>query len=112
MLCVNLNLLAVEIEFDAIVMLDWVSSNDNSNLLRVSLIMDCKTLINQIPRVGMKHYYRKTNKCTDTLVKMGTGSNQELLLFDILSVDLFMLLFYDFAGMYYERPWSLYIDIV
>lgn len=104
MLCVNLNLLAVEIEFDAIVMLGWVSSNDSRNLLHVSLIMNYKTLINQIPQVGMKHYYRKTNKCTDASVKMGAGSNQELLLFDILSMDLFMLLFYDFAGMYYERP--------
>ena len=111
MLCVNLNLLAVEIKFDAIVMLGLVSSHYSSNLHHASLIMDCKPLINQIPQVRMKHCYRKANKYTDALARMGASSNQEFLLFDCPSVDLFMLLFYDSASMYYERPWSLYIDI-
>lgn len=100
MLYVNLNLLAVEIEFDGIIMFGWVSGNDNSNLHHASLIMDCRTLINQ----RMKHCYCEANKCVDALARVGVGSNQELLLVDSLSVDISMLLFYDFAGMYYERP--------
>ena len=49
MLCVNLNLLAVEIEVDARVSLGWMMEEYNYNLHHASLIMDCRTLINQIP---------------------------------------------------------------
>ena len=104
MLCVNLNLLAVEIKFDAIIMLGLVSSHYSSNLHHASLIMDCKPLINQIPQVRMKHCYHEANKYANALVRMGVNSEQEFLLFDNPLADLSMLLFYDSANMYYERP--------
>ena len=49
--CISLNLLAVEIEFDAKVVLGWVTKEFNSNLHHASLILVCRTLINQIPQV-------------------------------------------------------------
>ena len=42
MLCVSLNLLAVEIELDAKIVLGWVFEDFNSNLHHASLIMDCR----------------------------------------------------------------------
>ena len=44
MSCVSLNLLAVEIELDAKIVLGWVSKDFNSNLHYASLIMDCRLL--------------------------------------------------------------------
>lgn len=42
MFCVSLNLLIVEIELDAKIVLDWVSEDFNSNLHHAYLIMDCR----------------------------------------------------------------------
>ena len=39
---VSLNLLAVEIELDAKIVLSWVFEDFNSNLHHASLIMDCR----------------------------------------------------------------------
>lgn len=44
-LCISLNLLAVEIELDAKVVLGWITKEFNSNLHHVSFIWDCRTLI-------------------------------------------------------------------
>lgn len=110
MLYVNLNLSVVEIEFNAIIILGWVSSNHGSNSHHFSLILDCRTYTNQILQVNMKQFYHEANKCVDALTRMGADSNQDLLLFDSSPVDLSMLLFYDSTGMYYKRPQSLYVD--
>ena len=64
-LYINLNLLAVELELDANVVLGWVSGSFNSNLYHASLIIDYRTLINLISQVKMKHCFREVNKCTD-----------------------------------------------
>ena len=82
----------------------WVSNNDSSNLHHASLIINYKTLINQIPQVRMKHCYHETNKYANALVRMGANSEQEFLLFDNPLADFSMSLFYDSANMYYERP--------
>ena len=70
MLYVNLNLLVVEIEFDAIITLGSVSCNHSSNSHHFSLIMDCRTHINQIPQMNC---YCETNKCADVLARMGAS---------------------------------------
>lgn len=83
-LCINLNLLAVELELDANVMLGWVSGNFNSNLDHASLIMNYRTLINQIPQVKMKHCFHEANKCADFLARKGLSSSHDLLHFNSL----------------------------
>ena len=64
-LYINLNLLAVELELDANVVLGWVSGSFNSNLHHASLIIDYRTLINLIFQVKMKHCFHEVNKCMD-----------------------------------------------
>ena len=80
-LCVNLNLLAIEIEVDVRVILEWVTEEFNSNLYHTSLIMDCKTLISWIPQVKMKHCFHEANKCVDLLARKGLSSNRVYCLF-------------------------------
>ena len=48
-MCGNLNLKAVEIEIDAKPMFGWIFEEYDSSLHHISLILDCKTLISQIP---------------------------------------------------------------
>jgi len=83
--------------------LGWITKEFNtSNLHHASLILDCRTLVNQIPQARMKHYFRKANKYTDALSGMELNSSQDFMLFDSLSVNLCMLSFYDTSGLYYE----------
>lgn len=48
-LCRDLNLPAVEIEIDAAIVLGWMSNSYSSNSYHASLILDERTIINQIP---------------------------------------------------------------
>ena len=93
--------MAVEIEIYAKIIFGWVFGNHNSNLHHIFLIMDCMTLINQIPQVRMNHCFRKANKGTDVLARKRSGSSQDLLFFDSPHIDFYMLLFYDNVGMHY-----------
>lgn len=44
----NLNLLALETEIDAIVLFDWITESCNNYLHRATLISDCRNLLNKI----------------------------------------------------------------
>ena len=91
--CISLNLLAVDIELDAKVVLGWITEEFNSNLHHASFIWDCRTLIDQILQVRTKHCYCEANKCMDALARMRSSSSQDFMLFDSLLVDLYMLYF-------------------
>ena len=91
--CISLNLLAVEIELDAKVVLGWITEEFNSNLHHASFIWDCRTLIDQILQVRTKHCYCEANKCMDALARMRSSSSQDFMLFDSFLVDLYMLYF-------------------
>ncbi|KAL0006839.1 hypothetical protein SO802_008341, partial [Lithocarpus litseifolius] len=101
-----------EIELDAKVVLGWVTEEFNSNLHHASLILDCRTLANQIPQVRMKYCIREANKCANALARTGLDSNQDFMLLDSTLVGLCIQLFCDNSGLYYERLRPLYTDFV
>ena len=70
-LCFSLNIVALEIEVDAKVILDWVLNEHNCNLNHTTLIMDCRAFINQVLQVKMMYCFRRTNKCADALALRG-----------------------------------------
>lgn len=94
-ICKNLNLLVVEIEVDAHVVLGWNSDNSNGNLYYASPILDCRILIGQIPQVKMKHGFCEVNKCTNALVKKGSKIEYGFVVFVIRMWTFCLLLFYD-----------------
>ena len=57
-MCRNLNLGAVEIEIDAKIVFGWIIEEYSSNLHHVSLILDCRALINWILQMKMSHFFR------------------------------------------------------
>ena len=87
-ICKNLNLLVVEIEVDAHMVLGWILDNSNGNLHYASLILDGGILIGQIFQVKMKHSFYEVNKCTDTFVREGSKIEQGFDVFDSPHVDL------------------------
>ncbi|KAL0014620.1 hypothetical protein SO802_001689 [Lithocarpus litseifolius] len=100
--CRELNLSAVEIESDAKVVLGWISNSYNYNLHHATLILDCTTLISQIPQVRMNHYFHEANKCVDALTRKDSELDQDLIYFDSPPIDTFYV-DYDIFGVYYER---------
>ena len=80
--CRELNLSAVEIEIDAKVVLGWISDSYNYNLHHATLILDCRTIISQIPQVRMNHYFHKANKCAEALTRKDSELDQDLITFD------------------------------
>lgn len=89
-LCIALNILALEIQIDAKIVLYCISSESNCNLNHSSLIMDCRTLINQFSN-WRSHYYQEANKCTDALARKGPSIQQDFVVIDSLTVDISML---------------------
>ena len=63
--------MALEIEIDAKVVLEWMTNEHSFNLNQSPLIMDCRTLIKQVPQVMMMHCFREANRCVDVLVWKG-----------------------------------------
>ena len=102
-LCNSLHIVALEIEVDAKVILEWMTSEHSNNLNHSPLIMVCRALINQVPQVRMMHCFREANKCADALTCKGPVLQQDFVVYESLTVDISMLLYYDQIDMYYER---------
>lgn len=83
---------------------DWITNDSTCNLNHSSLIMNCRTLASLIPQAKICHCLREANKCADALARKGPSIQQDFyFIFDSPLVDIAMLLFSDFSGVYYER---------
>ena len=65
MLCVDRNLVMVEIDLDAKSVVDMLRNSQYTNNLHSSIIEDCRHLISMIPQIRIKHCYREANRCAD-----------------------------------------------
>jgi ribonuclease HI len=81
-LCLDLYLYAVEVDVDALLVVNWVSNPNCINITHFSLIMDCRELLNLIPQVKVKHCYHEANQCADFLAKHGATSQKDFIIFN------------------------------
>lgn len=102
----------MKIELDVKIVFGLIVEEYNSNLYHASLILDCKTLINQIPQVKISHCFYEANKCADASVRKGPALDRDLMYFDSSSVDLYLLLFYNNMGLYHEKHSHLNFIVV
>lgn len=104
-LCIALNVPAVEIELDAKVVADLVSSNSNILCCTDVIVSDCKEGLKKIPLVRIKHCFREANNCADALPHRGALLLHNFIIF--LSPPppphVVMLLALDVAGCLYDR---------
>lgn len=61
MLCVDRNLVMVEIELDAKSVVDMLWNSNYTNNSLSPIIEDCRKLISMIPQIRIKHCYREAN---------------------------------------------------
>ena len=93
----------VEIEIDANIVADWVVGSTSINTTHSVLISDCGYLMEQLPRVEIRHCLREANQCADFLAKQGAAQEQNFRIYDDPPVNVSILLCYDSIGMSFER---------
>ena len=102
-MCLDLQITALEIDLDAKVMDDLMNNVETSSIANASLVADCRHLISQIPQVKVKHYYREVNSCADALARMGTRLSSVFMFFSSPPPNLFNVYVSDLYGLYHPR---------
>lgn len=81
----------------------WLACNLCSNNAHYSLIWDCRQLMGKIPEVKIRHCFREANQCADKLAKKGAFESQDVVIYVDPPSDIYMLMYFDSIGLYYER---------
>lgn len=82
----------------------WVSGHACSNTAHSVLILDCRYLLNLIPRQTIKHCFREAKHCVDKLARKGVGQQWDFIVFNDPPEDLTMLLYSNAIDTFFERP--------
>ena len=81
-LAIQLGVQYLEVELDAKVVLDVISSGNSLIAAYSSLLFDCILLLEKISHYTVKHVFREANKSVDTLARMGCSLQEDLVFFD------------------------------
>ena len=99
----QLDILNINIELDADVLVHLLTNPSSLNLMLEPLLNDWRNLIKAFPNYIMTHIFREANKCADKLANMGaTLSSDFLLLYEPPPVMANMLAF-DKAELFCNR---------
>ena len=102
-LCIALKLLAMIIELDAKLIVDPLQKSDGHRNCIDALVSDCKTELENIPRVQINHCYCEVNKCANALARKGAMLSKDFVIFLDPPADVSLLLSLDSAGVAYDR---------
>jgi hypothetical protein len=102
-LCHQLQLMAVEVELDAKLIVNAITNNSCCHSALSPLIDDCRKLLSQLPQVKVLHCYREANFCADALAKMGTSLEQDFILYPLPPTHVIPLLDKDILGLFCNR---------
>ena len=100
-ICLARNL--VEVEIDAKAIVDVFTNTSNSDLANSPPVDDCRHLTSQFLQNRIKHCFCETNRCTDSLARMGSQQSLEFILFDSPLVDIELVFHSDFNSLYLNR---------
>ena len=103
MLCKNMNLNAVNVQLDAMAVVQLLISPTITNLSVLPLIDDCRQLISQIAQVRIVHCFREANSCADCLARIGFVKERPFIFYQDSPVDLLELSCLDRSGLYVNR---------
>ena len=102
-LCLLKNHLDVEVELDAKVIVDALSTNQHVDLPSSPLMDDCKFLATRFNHIQFKHCYCESNKCADGLARIGATQTDDFLVYDNPPVELESSFSHDLNGLYSIR---------
>ena len=90
------------LELDAKLIVELMQKEDCNQNNIDALVRDYKSSLREIPLVQIQHYYRKANKCVDTLARRGALLSQDFVVFLNPPANVAFVLSLDSAGMIYE----------
>ncbi|XP_065628185.1 uncharacterized protein LOC136066978 [Quercus suber] len=99
----SLQLTAVDIQLDAIAIVQLLSKPSDANLAVMPLLEDCRQLISHMDQVWIRHCYHEANSSSDCLARIGTAQDNNFISYHDPPVDLMEFLSSNKAGLYYSR---------
>ena len=81
-MCVDMQIPALEVEFDAKVVADLMNNTTSLNADFAAIVADCRQLLSQIPQVKVYHCYREANRCADALARLGCTISLNVMFFN------------------------------
>ena len=90
----------IQLELDSVTVLSWITDITSSYSLDVmSLICDCRSLMEQDWEVEACYIYREANGCANALAKQGTHQQQLLSIYTTCPSFVYSCLVRDLAGL-------------
>ena len=80
-LAIQLGFYQLEVELNAMVIVDLINSDKNPNRDYSPLLYDCRSLLARLPQVRVSHVFVEANKCADLLVKRGCSMREDFVIF-------------------------------
>lgn len=102
-MCINLQINALEIELDALVVADLMNNSGNSKAVYSAIVADCRFLISQVPQVKVSHCYGETNRYANGLAGLGSQQAYDILYYNSPPPCLRVLFLFDLYGVYHVR---------
>ena len=99
MLCVDRNLVMVEIELDAKSVVDMLRNSNYTNNSLLPIIEDCRKLISMIPQIRINHCYQEANGSAEYLARKGTDQDQIFIVMDNPPEDMTAIVESDLFGV-------------
>ena len=80
-LAIQLGFYQLEVELNAMVIVDLINSNKYPNRAYSPLLYDCRSLLSRLSQVKVSHVLLEANKCADLLVKGGCSIREDFVIF-------------------------------
>lgn len=92
-LCIDIHLLAVIVELDALLVVDMINGNLTFSLCLSPLVDDCRALLSRIPRHQVQHCYKEANAMADALARFCANMEDNFVVFNSPLANMLMLLY-------------------
>ena len=102
-LCLSKNHLDVEVELDAKIIVDALTTAQQSDQPVSPLVDDCRFLATRFNHIQFKHCYREANKCAIGLARKGVTQIDDFFVYDNPPVELENSFIHDLNGLYSIR---------
>ena len=102
-LCLSKNHLDVEVELDAKIIVDALTTTQQSDQPVSPLMDDCRSLATRFNHIQFKHCYCEANKCAIGLARKGVTQIDDFFVYDNPPVELENNFIHDLNGLYSIR---------
>lgn len=91
------------IELDAKAIVDVLGNPSYVNKVISPILDDCKLLVSRFQQIQVKHCFKESNRCADSLAKMSFSQDANFSSFVCPPMDMIDVFEDDLDGMYFNR---------